>query len=80
MRTHIHSKHLTHRIYGTCSDLGVQVDGYTALVAHTIVIGEEGPATEPVKGKAADVMAAAYFASECAIRMLKIGAKVTSRA
>jgi curved DNA binding protein len=53
-------------------DLGVHIDGYISQCSHTIVVGrnpEEGPLT----GKVADAICAAYFAGECAIRLLKPG-------
>ena len=50
------------------SDLGVHIDGYIAVVAHTVCVGEP-----IVGGRKADVLAAAYIASECALRMLKPG-------
>eukprot|EP00287_Rhodomonas_sp_CCMP768_P011249 CAMPEP_0196719322 /NCGR_PEP_ID=MMETSP1091-20130531/2338_1 /TAXON_ID=302021 /ORGANISM="Rhodomonas sp., Strain CCMP768" /LENGTH=377 /DNA_ID=CAMNT_0042060249 /DNA_START=26 /DNA_END=1159 /DNA_ORIENTATION=+ len=49
-------------------DLGVQVDGYVALVATTVVIGE-------VSGPAADAIMAAKSAAEVIIRCLKPGKK-----
>jgi len=51
-------------------DLGVQVDGYVALVATTVVIG----ATE-VTGPAADAIMAAKTAAEVIIRCLRPGKK-----
>lgn len=56
-------------------DLGAHIDGYIAVAAHTIVVGDEGPSTEAVTGKVADVVNAAYTAAELAIRMVKVGAK-----
>lgn len=53
------------------SDLGVHVDGYIAVVAHTARVGAGS-----ITGRAADVTAAAYTASECAQRMLKPSVKV----
>jgi len=52
-------------------DLGVHVDGYIAVVAHTLVCG----AATPVTGRKADVQLAAWTAAECAVRMFKAGAK-----
>jgi curved DNA binding protein len=52
-------------------DLGVHIDGYAAVVAHSVAVGKE----PTVKGRAADVMAAAYTALECSVRLLKTGAK-----
>ena len=52
-------------------DLGVHIDGYIAVVAHTVVVGNGGVAT----GRKADVLAAALTASECAKSMLKAGVK-----
>jgi len=56
-------------------DLGCHLDAYVAQVAHTIVCVEEHEAGAPVIGKAADVIRAAYEASELAHRMLKVGNK-----
>eukprot|EP00954_Amorphochlora_amoebiformis_P019571 1333510-Amorphochlora_amoeboformis.AAC.1 len=50
-------------------DLGVHIDGYVAVAAHTMIL--EKKAT----GKRADVLMAAHKAAECAIRLLKPGAK-----
>jgi len=49
-------------------DLGVHIDGYVALGAHTLVVG---PAA--VTGRTADVLCAAHFAAEAALRLLKPG-------
>ena len=48
-------------------DLGVQIDGFAAVVAHTIVVTEK---TTPVTGKAADVILAAYNAVQAAVRVM----------
>lgn len=53
----------------------MQVDGYVAVLAHTILIAEEGPSAVPATGKAADLLAAVYNASELALRLLKPGSK-----
>jgi len=50
-------------------DLGVHVDGYVAVVAHTLIVGDG-----KVDGRKADVVMAAWTASEVAQRMLKDGA------
>ncbi|KAJ3161428.1 Proliferation-associated protein 2G4 [Geranomyces michiganensis] len=52
-------------------ELGVHVDGYISQVAHTLVIG--ATKENPVKGRQADVMQAAYLATEAAIRLLRPG-------
>jgi len=49
-------------------DLGVHIDGFCGVIAHTIVLG-------PCKGKKADVIAAAWSAAQSALRLLKIGNK-----
>lgn len=64
--SNIQNDHFQHR------DLGVQIDGFMALVAHTLVVG----ATGPVSGRKADVIAAANAAAEVVARTLKAGAKV----
>jgi len=57
-------------------DLGVHIDGYIALVANTIAVPEEGtPANTPVTGRKADVICAAFYGAELAIRLLKPGTK-----
>ena len=50
-------------------DLGVHVDGYVAVVAHTVLVGEQD-----VSGRKGDVLMAAWTAGEVAQRMLKDGA------
>jgi curved DNA binding protein len=52
-------------------DLGVHVDGYIAVIAHTAVCEPE----EEVTGRKADVIMAAWTAAELAQRMFKDGAK-----
>lgn len=54
-------------------DLGAHVDGYIAVAAHTLVVKEPGDITTKITGKKADVILAAYYALEAAIRMLKPG-------
>lgn len=54
-------------------DLGVHVDGYVAVAAHTLVCSEAAE-PEALTGRKADVMLAAWTASELAQRMLKDGA------
>lgn len=51
-------------------DLGVHVDGYVAVVAHTVLVGDG-----KVDGRKADVIMAAWTAAEVAQRMIKDGAK-----
>jgi methionine aminopeptidase len=52
-----------------CSDLGAHVDGFIAVVAHTIVLGATSEAK--VTGRRADVVLAAHYASQAALRLLK---------
>merc|ERR1719158_112668 len=51
-------------------DLGVQLDGFVACTAHTIVL-----TNEPVTGRKADVIHAAYTAALAAMRLVKPGCK-----
>lgn len=53
--------------------LGTQIDGFASIVSETVVIGAS--AQEPVTGKKADLLTAAYKASEAALRTLKPGKK-----
>jgi methionine aminopeptidase len=50
-------------------DLGAHVDGFIAVVAHTIVLGATSEAK--VSGRRADVVLAAHYASQAALRLLK---------
>ncbi|XP_023344674.1 proliferation-associated protein 2G4 [Eurytemora carolleeae] len=52
-------------------DLGAHIDGFIAVVAHTLVIGENK--ANPVTGRKADAMMAAHLASEAALRLVKPG-------
>lgn len=57
-----------------CSDMGAHVDGFIAVVAHTVILGVS--ASKKVSGKKANVMLAAHYASEAALRLLKAGNEV----
>lgn len=50
-------------------DLGAHVDGFIAVVAHTIVLGATSEAK--VTGRRADVVLATHYASQAALRLLK---------
>ncbi len=52
-------------------DLGCHVDGYIAVVAHTIVVG--ATREKKVTGRRADAILAAYYAAEAALRLIKPG-------
>lgn len=52
-------------------DLGVHIDGYIALVAHTVVVQSDKNA--PIVGRHADVILAAYQAVQASLRQLKPG-------
>lgn len=52
-------------------DLGVHLDGYIAVVAGTHVVG--ATKENPVTGRKADAIMAAYNASEIALRMIRPG-------
>lgn len=52
-------------------DLAVHFDGYVSTFAHTIVATNKPE--EAISGKKADVICAAYFASEAALHLLKAG-------
>jgi len=52
----------------------VHVDGYIAVVAHTLLCTGSD---EPISGRKADVVMAAWTAAECAQRMLKDGCRNT---
>ncbi|KAK3862662.1 hypothetical protein Pcinc_019208 [Petrolisthes cinctipes] len=52
-------------------DLGAHIDGFIAVVGHTVVVGASKD--NKVKGRKADVMLAAYYAAEAALRLVKPG-------
>ncbi|XP_068688079.1 proliferation-associated protein 2G4-like [Montipora foliosa] len=52
-------------------DLGVHIDGFIAVVGHTIVVGASKD--NKVTGRKADVIQAAYLASKLAERLVKDG-------
>ena len=52
-------------------DLGVHIDGYMTLTAHTVVVGHTPDS--PITGPQADVMHAAWMAAEVAARLIKPG-------
>jgi methionine aminopeptidase len=56
------------------SDLGAHIDGFIAVVAHTLVVGAS--LERKVTGKKANVVLAAYLASQAALRLLKPGNEV----
>lgn len=59
------------------SDLGVHIDGFMAIAAHTHIVGAT---ISPTTGKKADVICAAHVACEAVMRLLKPGAKVRANA
>lgn len=50
-------------------DLGCHIDGFIAVVAHTLVIGASKE--NKVSGRKADAILAAYYAAEAAVRIIK---------
>jgi methionine aminopeptidase len=51
--------------------LGAQIDGFASISAETIVIG--ATLENPVTGRRADVLKAAWHAAELAMRTIKVG-------
>jgi len=56
-------------------DLGVQIDGYISVAAHTVAVTSQ--ANQPIGGRKADVICAAYYAAEAAHRLIRPGNKNT---
>lgn len=50
-------------------DLGVHINGFSAVAAHTLVVSDKG---EVVSGKSADVILAAYNAIQAAVRQMYV--------
>lgn len=53
--------------------IGAHIDGFAAISAETIVVGAS--AENPVTGRRADVLKAAWTAAEVAMRTIKVGNK-----
>lgn len=53
----------------TSRQLGAHIDGFPVLAAHSWIVGQTAPAT----GRLSDVVCAAYYASECALRLIRPG-------
>lgn len=53
--------------------LGAHIDGFASITAETIVVGAS--AENPVTGRRADVIKAAWTAAEAAMRTVKAGNK-----
>ena len=54
-------------------DLGVQIDGFIALAAHTIVVRAPVKDAAPVDGRKADAILAAHNALQAALRLMRPG-------
>jgi len=52
-------------------DMGAHIDGFIAVVAHTLAVGAS--VDNPVTGRQADALMAAHLASEAALRLVKPG-------
>ena len=57
--------------------MGAHVDGFPAVAGHTFVVGASSD--KKVTGRQADVILAAHYASEAALRMVKPGAEVIKK-
>lgn len=54
-------------------DLGVHIDGFISTCAHTVICPPSEGEVQSTTGRAADVICAAYFAAECAHRLVRPG-------
>lgn len=52
-------------------DFGAHIDGFIAVVAHSVVVGASSDSK--ITGRKADVMLAAHYAAEAALRLFKPG-------
>ncbi|XP_054161403.1 proliferation-associated protein 2G4-like [Oppia nitens] len=57
-------------------DLGAHIDGFIAVVAHTLVVGASND--NKVTGRKADVIVAAHMAAEAALRIVRPGSENTA--
>lgn len=53
--------------------IGAHIDGFAAISAETLVVG--ATESDPVTGRRADVLQAAWHAAQVAMRLVKIGNK-----
>lgn len=53
--------------------IGAHIDGFAAISAETMVVG--ATESDPVTGRRADVLQAAWHAAQVAMRLVKIGNK-----
>lgn len=56
--------------------MGAHIDGFIAVAALTIVVGSS-ESTEKITGRKADVVLAAHWAIQAALRLLKSGNSVS---
>lgn len=54
-------------------DLGVHIDGFIAVVAHTLVVGSTASAEAPHDGPLGNIFSAAHVCSEVATKMVRPG-------
>jgi methionine aminopeptidase len=55
--------------------LGAHIDGFAGILADTIIVPKKEGEEAEITGRKADVLMAAWLASEAAIRLVKPGAK-----
>jgi methionine aminopeptidase len=53
--------------------IGAHIDGFAAISAETLVVG--ATESDPVTGRRADVLQAAWHAAQVAMRLVKVGNK-----
>lgn len=58
-----------------CRDLGVHIDGYVAVQATTLLVRSDE--SEPVHGRAAEVMQCARTCFEAALRLIRPGKRIS---
>ena len=54
-------------------DMGAHIDGFIAVVAHTIIVSD---GKSKITGKKADALIAAHLCAEAALRLVKPGNEV----
>ena len=55
-------------------DMGAHIDGFIAVVAHTIIVSD---GKSKITGKKADALIAAHLCAEAALRLVKPGNEVS---
>jgi methionine aminopeptidase len=66
---------ITYTVVNNFRDLGVHLDGFISMIAHTIVVGANSD--NKITDKKANCFLAAHYASQAALRLMRPGNDVS---